>query len=79
MPVRPHQVEKGDEVLMMAKTRTTLLPHFTKFIQSHHSYEVPETIAASIVGGNPAYLTWLRESTRAGQGADDAAGVDGKA
>ena len=59
------KVEKGTEVLMMAKTRRTLLAEFSAFVKKHHSYEVPETIAAEIVGGSAAYLQWLRENTRA--------------
>lgn len=50
---------------MMAKTRSSLLPELTAYIKSHHSYTVPETIAAAIVGGSPAYLQWLQESTKA--------------
>ena len=58
------KVERGNEVLLMAKTRASLLTEFSSYIKGHHSYEVPETIAASIVGGSAAYLKWLRESTR---------------
>ena len=33
----------------MAKTRASLLPEFTTYVKKHHSYTVPETIAAAIV------------------------------
>jgi len=58
------KVERSGEVLMMAKTRGSLLAELSAFVLEHHSYEVPETIAAGIVGGGAGYLNWLRESTR---------------
>lgn len=58
------KIEKGEEVLMMAKTRAALLPEFVAFVKAHHSYTVPETIAAGIVGGSGAYLDWLRGETK---------------
>ena len=59
------KVEKGEEILLMAKTRTSLLEEFAAYVKAHHSYQVPETIAAGIVGGSTSYLQWLRESTKA--------------
>ncbi|GAB5030888.1 nad h-hydrate epimerase-like [Nannochloropsis oceanica] len=58
------KVERSGEVLMMAKTRGSLLGELSAFVLKHHSYEVPETIAAGIVGGGDEYLQWLRDSTR---------------
>lgn len=58
------KIERSGEVLMMAKTRGSLLGALSAFVLEHHSYEVPETIAAGIVGGGAGYLNWLRESTR---------------
>uniref|UniRef100_A0A6S9JPG5 NAD(P)H-hydrate epimerase n=1 Tax=Heterosigma akashiwo TaxID=2829 RepID=A0A6S9JPG5_HETAK len=57
-------IEKDSEVLMMVKTRKSLLKGVTEFIASEHSYEVPETIAAQIIGGNSAYLKWLKDNTK---------------
>jgi uncharacterized protein involved in tolerance to divalent cations len=62
------KIERGEEVLMVAKTRAELLPEFAAFVKAHHSYTVPETIAAGIVGGSGAYLDWLRESTKGAEG-----------
>lgn len=58
------KVERNGEVLLMAKTRASLVPELSAFVTEHHSYDVPETIAAGIVGGGPEYLKWVRESTR---------------
>lgn len=62
------KLERGREVLMMAKTRSELLPELTAYVKENHSYNVPETIAAGIVGGSGAYLDWLRESTKGAGG-----------
>lgn len=56
----------SQQVLMMAKTRAALLPEFAAFVKAHHSYTVPETIAAGIVGGAGPYLDWLRAETKQG-------------
>lgn len=58
------KVERSGEVLMMAKTRGSLLGELSAFVLKHHSYEVPETIAAGIMGGGGEYLKWIRDSTR---------------
>lgn len=60
------QVEESEEAMMMVKTRSALLPALTALIQQMHSYDVPETIAAAVVGGNRHYLQWVRDNTRPG-------------
>jgi periplasmic divalent cation tolerance protein len=49
---------------MMAKTRATLVPELTALVKAKHSYDLPETIAAPIVGGSQAYLQWIKNSTK---------------
>jgi NAD(P)H-hydrate epimerase len=58
------QVEEADEDMLMVKTTFKLLPALTALVKEKHSYEVPETIAVAIVGGNRRYLQWVRESTQ---------------
>lgn len=57
------KVEDGAEVLMVIKTRRSLVAKLTARVKALHSYTVPEVIAADIVGGNPDYLAWLADST----------------
>uniref|UniRef100_A0A7S2S4U9 NAD(P)H-hydrate epimerase n=1 Tax=Rhizochromulina marina TaxID=1034831 RepID=A0A7S2S4U9_9STRA len=57
------KAESEEESLMMVKTRASLLPQLTNFVAKIHSYDVPETIAATIVGGNAGYLKWVSENT----------------
>jgi len=58
------KIEEDQEVLMMVKTRKGLLKDLTEFVAVTHSYTVPETIAAPLIGGNAAYLQWLKENTK---------------
>jgi len=57
------KIDQSSEVLLMVKTRASLLDSLTSFVILHHSYTVPETIAASVIGGNTNYLEWVRENT----------------
>lgn len=50
---------------MMAKTRSMLLSELTAFVKSKHSYDLPETIAAPIVGGSLPYIRWVKDNTKA--------------
>lgn len=58
------KVENDNEVLMMIKSRTELLPEIVKAVKENHPYEVPEVIALPILGGNPDYMNWVLENTK---------------
>jgi hypothetical protein len=58
------KLESSSEVLLMAKTRTALVPELSEFIRKHHSYDLPETIAVGLTGGSADYLEWVRISTK---------------
>jgi len=58
------RVERDQEVLMMIKTRKQLVPAVTQAVKQLHPYEVPETIALDVVGGNDKYLQWVRDETK---------------
>ena len=57
------KVNKANEVLIICKTRKSLIAELTKYVRRHHEYQIPEIIAVPIVGGNPDYLNWVKEST----------------
>jgi periplasmic divalent cation tolerance protein len=58
------KVCRDAEVLLIIKTRRRLLPGLIDRIKALHPYSVPEIIALPLVGGSPAYLGWVAESTR---------------
>ncbi|MCO5573380.1 hypothetical protein L7F22_027149 [Adiantum nelumboides] len=59
------KVETDSEVLLIIKTRESLLQALTQHVVANHNYEVPEVIALPIIGGNPSYIKWLEDSTKA--------------
>jgi periplasmic divalent cation tolerance protein len=58
------QVEEAAEVLLIVKTRRSLLDALAARVQALHSYDVPEIIALPIVAGSPPYLQWIAAETR---------------
>ncbi len=55
------QVSTDEEVLLIIKTRASLVDELVDLVKSIHSYDVPEVIALPIVGGNQDYLEWVDE------------------
>ncbi|HSJ76080.1 MAG TPA: divalent-cation tolerance protein CutA [Gemmatimonadales bacterium] len=58
-------IERGREWYCHFKTTMDRLPALQQRIQELHPYEVPEIIALPILGGNPAYLEWIRSEVNA--------------
>jgi periplasmic divalent cation tolerance protein len=58
------KVEEGSEIVLVIKSRAALSKRLAARVKALHSYSVPEVITLPIVSGNPAYLRWVRESTR---------------
>ena len=55
-------VESEAEVLMLIKTKASLIQEVQSTIASLHSYEVPEFLVLPILGGSEAYMAWLEAS-----------------
>jgi periplasmic divalent cation tolerance protein len=56
-------VERAEEVLLVVKTRRTLVARVAARIRALHSYELPEAIALAIGGGSAEYLAWIAGET----------------
>jgi periplasmic divalent cation tolerance protein len=56
------RVQRDDEVLLIIKTRRSRFDALRRSIESLHSYEVPEIIAAPIIDGSINYLNWIEQS-----------------
>src|SRR5512139_2323989 len=52
------QIERGQELLLIVKTRAALFTDLEDRIKAAHSYENPEVIALPITAGSAAYLDW---------------------
>jgi periplasmic divalent cation tolerance protein len=59
------RVERGQELLLIIKTRAALWDQLEARVKSLHSYQNPEVIAVPISAGAAAYLGWLRSETLA--------------
>jgi periplasmic divalent cation tolerance protein len=55
-------IERGDEVLMIVKTRRAGVARLVIRIRALHSYDLPEVIALPIVAGAAPYLDWLLDA-----------------
>jgi periplasmic divalent cation tolerance protein len=58
------RVEEVREVLLVIKSRRALSKKLISRVRALHSYQVPEVVTIPIASGNPAYLRWVRQSTR---------------
>ena len=57
------KMEESQEVIMIAKTRKTLMPKLIKKVNSLHSYDCPCILELPIQGGNPNFLSWIKSQT----------------
>jgi periplasmic divalent cation tolerance protein len=53
------KLEEDNEVILVIKTKATLLPELVKSVKRLHSYSLPEIIAVPITGGSRDYLEWM--------------------
>ena len=54
---------ESQEVIMIAKTRKTLMPKLIETVNSLHSYDCPCILELPIQGGNPDFLSWIKSQT----------------
>ena len=59
-------VQEASEAVIVAKTRSALVPQVIAQVRQRHSYDCPCVVALPIADGNPAYLEWIGAETRAG-------------
>lgn len=55
------EVERADEVQLLAKTTDAAMPALVERIVALHPYELPEVVAVQAAAGLPAYLEWISE------------------
>ena len=57
------KLEESQEVIMIVKTRKTLMPKLIEKVNSLHSYDCPCILELPIQGGNPEFLSWIESQT----------------
>jgi len=68
-------LERGEEAVMIFKTRASLAEKVRAAVKASHSYTTPSILVLPIEGGDPDYLRWifaepLQEHVAAEGGAD---------
>ncbi|MDE2293730.1 MAG: divalent-cation tolerance protein CutA, partial [Elusimicrobia bacterium] len=58
------KVEKAKELILLAKTRTDLMPEVCEFVRKNHPASIPEIISWPIDRGFELYLDWVGANTR---------------
>lgn len=58
-------LEEATEVALLLKTRAALVPMLIERVKELHAYDCPCIVALPIVAGNPAFLDWIANETRA--------------
>ncbi|MBN2141670.1 MAG: divalent-cation tolerance protein CutA [Desulfovibrionaceae bacterium] len=58
------RVERAQEVVLVAKTRTELVAELTSAVKAAHSYECPCVVSVPIGSGNPDFLAWIMDEAR---------------
>ena len=59
------RLEESVEVALLLKTRAALVPALTERVRALHAYECPCVVALPVVGGNAAFLAWIRDEATA--------------
>lgn len=57
-------IEEEEETALLVKTKAELADEVIERVKELHSYEVPCIVSLPIEKGNPAYLKWIKESTK---------------
>lgn len=58
------KIYSANEVLLITKTKKSMINKIIRQVKPLHSYKVPEIIALPIVAGNKDYINWIDESVR---------------
>jgi periplasmic divalent cation tolerance protein len=61
-------IERGEEVVMIVKTRASLAEGVRGAVKEMHSYTTPAILVLPIEGGEPGYIDWLMQETAEGKG-----------
>jgi len=58
------EIQDDREVILLAKTKQSLVPELIEKVKSLHSYECPCIVSLPIVDGNKPFLDWIFDETK---------------
>ena len=62
------RIEQANEAVLIAKTRSDLVPALVKRVKALHSYSCPCVVALRVGKGNPDFLKWIAAETARADG-----------
>ncbi|MGE0565707.1 MAG: divalent-cation tolerance protein CutA [Pseudolabrys sp.] len=57
------KIERGEEVVMILKTRAVLAEAAGAAVRELHSYDTPAIVTVPVEGGDAGYLDWIMAET----------------
>ena len=60
------EIQDDREVIVIAKTRESLVPDLIEKVKSMHSHDCPCVVSLPIVDGNREFLEWVENETLPG-------------
>lgn len=57
------EIQEDGEVVLIAKTKASLVPDLVEKVKSIHSYDCPCVLSLPILDGNKAFLDWISAET----------------
>lgn len=61
------EIQDDREVIVIAKTKESLIPELIEKVKSIHSYDCPCVVSLPITGGNKGFLEWVANETLPGK------------
>lgn len=58
------KIQDDNEVILIAKTKESLVPDLIEKVKSMHSYKCPCIVSLPILNGNKDYLEWIQKETK---------------
>ena len=58
------EIQDDREVILLAKTKQSLVPELIEKVKAIHSYECPCIVSLPILDGNKPFLDWVVDETR---------------
>ena len=57
------EIQDDNEVIIIAKTKESLVPELIEKVKSIHSYSCPCIVSLPIINGNRPFLDWICDET----------------
>jgi len=58
------EIQDDREVVLIAKTKESLVPEVIEKVKSIHSYDCPCIVSLPILDGNKPFLDWVSDETK---------------